>query len=291
MKNFLILILAILFPTILYGQLPKYPEDVLCSPVLIKINGGQASGVFIGDSNYIFFVTARHVLFSFNTVKNKNKIDSVFYLSSDTCQLIYYPHNFIKDKPAVMRIDLSDAFIHKLVRYHHDQDIAIIAIGYIDSPNLIIGKTYSVNYYGWVQKNASTAIHSIRDNNRTYKDTEVGGEILLFGFPASIGLAQSPQFDYTRPLLRKGIIAGKFEDKKTIIIDCPSYYGNSGGPVWEIVPSKEMFLIGINTEFIPYIELWENISNGAINKQTMNSGYSVVTSIDFANDLIKGIYR
>ena len=74
--------------------------------------------------------------------------------------------------------------------------------------------------------------------------------------------------------------------KKTIIIDCPVYPGNSGGPVLEI--DRENFMttrfriIGIVSEFVP----WVSLSPGDKNPEISNSGYSIVTPLDAIRELL-----
>lgn len=279
---------VILFPYLSYGQETKIPEDILCSPVLLLTNVGQGSGIFMRDSSFMYFVTARHNLFSSETIKVNNKLDTIFKFLPKTGKLIFYPHNAIKDQQSIIVIDLSGSYNDSLVNFDKKQDVAIINIAKISQLNDSVAST---NYTKYIQRNNSSWIHGYSAYlTRKYKEINIGGDIYLFGYPGSIGLRQSPQFDYLRPLLRKGIIAGKFEKNKTIIIDSPSYFGNSGGPVYEIIENKEgtfVGLFGLITEYIPYVEQWENKNNGAVNVQTMNSGYSIVTSIDYALDLIK----
>ena len=39
-------------------------------------------------------------------------------------------------------------------------------------------------------------------------------------------------------------------------------------------------VIGVVTEFIPFVEEWINRSNGLVNSEFINSGYSVAVSMD-----------
>jgi hypothetical protein len=60
-----------------------------------------------------------------------------------------------------------------------------------------------------------------------------------------------------KPLLRRGIIAGKNEKVGTLILDLAVYPGNSGGPVVEVetVRSEKKFrVIGIMSQFVPIDE-------------------------------------
>ena len=62
----------------------------------------------------------------------------------------------------------------------------------------------------------------------------VGNDVYLFGYPTSLGLEKLPQIDVHRPLLRRRVIAGTNPEKRAIILDCPAYFGNSGGAVLEL---------------------------------------------------------
>jgi hypothetical protein len=287
MKKYLIY-LIILVSYLASGQEKKVPEDILCSPVLLLTNIGQGSGLFMADSINIYFVTARHNLFTQEIVKRNKKIDTIYNFLPISGKFIFYPHNIVKDDQSIINIDLKGSYKDSLVKFDKKHDIAIISIGNIRKVNDSLSLTYYIKH---ITKDKSTWIHTTQTKNiRSYSEINIGADIYLFGYPGSIGLQQKPQFDYYRPLLRKGIIASKYEKNKTIIIDSPSYFGNSGGPVFEIMEKNQgVFagLIGLISEYIPYIEEWENKNNGAINSQTMNSGYSIVTPIDYALSLIK----
>ena len=108
---------------------------------------------------------------------------------------------------------------------------------------------------------------------------DVGNEVFVFGYPASI-TDVNPWLDVKLPLLRKGIIAGKNESLSAIILDCPIFDGNSGGLALEA--EKQDFkivykAIGVVTNYVPYQKEW-----------TQNSGYSIVVPMDFVEDLIAG---
>ena len=279
--------LLILLPYLALSQETKIPEEILCSPVLLLTDIGQGSGVFITDSLNQYFVTARHNLFSQEFIDRNSKIDTIYKFLPKSGQFIFYPHNIVKDEQSIITIDLKGTFNENFIKFDRNQDIAVILIGRNHFANDTLLLT---EYTKFIQKNKSTYVHAIQTNIvRKYSEINIGADIYLFGYPGSIGLQQKPQFDYLRPLLRKGIIAGKFEKNKTIIIDSPSYFGNSGGPVFEIIKNSNgefVAIFGLITEYIPYIEQWENKNNGAINIQTMNSGYSIVTPIDYALQLI-----
>lgn len=258
-----------------YGQV-KIPDFIICSPVLFETEGNQGSGVFLSDSNNVFFVTARHNLYSED-----------FNFLYKTAKFIFYPHDIVSEEPAVIHFNLINAYNTDLIKYDVNHDVAVINIG-----NILIGDSLLlVQYNENVIKNKSTYVNIIYlTETQSYSEIIIGADIYMFGYPSSIGLKRQPQFDYYRPLLRQGIVAGKYDKNKSIIIDSPSYFGNSGGPVFaleEKTPFNKYFLlIGIVTEYIPYIDTWVNKNTLIENIQTTNSGYSIITSIEYALNLM-----
>jgi len=136
----------------------------------------------------------------------------------------------------------------------------------------------------------SCFIEKEHSTTKIYKDVLVGNEAFVFGYPTSIGLKEIPQINYIRPLLRKGTIAGKNDKMKTIILDCPTYYGNSGGPVVEVERigafNTQFRVIGLISQFVPFAEIWINATQKYSYKQLSNSGYTIVIPIDFVIELI-----
>jgi len=127
------------------------------------------------------------------------------------------------------------------------------------------------------------------ENTKKYHEVVEANDAYVFGYPVSIGL-ETPQIDYDKPLLRRGMIAGKNDSKRTIILDGAVFPGNSGGPVLEVeeVPpsTKHFKVIGVVSEFIPYAQKWTNSQTGLTNISLENSGYSVVVTIEEAFELI-----
>src|ERR1700735_115116 len=95
------------------------------------------------------------------------------------------------------------------------------------------------------------------DGVRKVDQVLVGNDAILYGYPASLGLPDTHQFDPLRPLLRKAMIAGEDAQARSLIIDGPVYRGNSGGPVIQIdidFPVTHYYLVGVLTQFIPLTE-------------------------------------
>ncbi len=271
-----------------YAHSQHIPEFLLRTPVLIRSDKGeQGSGFYVQDSLHTYLATARHVLIDKIITNNKTHKDSVV-LSSKNIRCISYPIDPNSSEKVILTIDLAEAFQSGVLKYEVDSDIGAIQLG----DNTRVNDSLSlINYYPFASKDKSSHIESVpRSVIQKYADIHIGDDVLVFGYPTSIGLQNAPQFDHERPLLRKGTIAGKNIRRKTLIIDCPIYYGNSGGPV--IVAYTEDFavyykLIGVISEFIPYEDDWVNTKNGLTNISITNSGYSVVVPIESIFDLFK----
>jgi len=120
-----------------------------------------------------------------------------------------------------------------------------------------------------------------------YEEVIISSECFLLGYPTSIGNPKLQQFIYTRPLIRKGIVAGKNYLNKTIIIDCPVFPGNSGGPVF-VLKDINLYLAGFATQFVPFIEQWQNTKYRELyNTEVENSGLGVVIPSNFIKELIE----
>jgi hypothetical protein len=125
---------------------------------------------------------------------------------------------------------------------------------------------------------------------RKYEDVLVANDVLLFGYPTSLGIQEVPQLDPMRPLLRRGIVAGLNPSSKSIVVDCPSYPGNSGGPVVEAdrtAFAATFNIIGVVREFVPFAEKSVNYPINYQNVTISNSGYTMVTPMDFVLELVK----
>jgi hypothetical protein len=117
-----------------------------------------------------------------------------------------------------------------------------------------------------------------KDSFKLLKDVVIGNSVFVFGYPTSI-TQTNPWLDIKLPLLRKGIIAAKNGGLSAIILDCPAFYGNSGGLVIQVektsLTQTTYNAIGLISNFVPYEVKW-----------FQNSGYSVVVPMDFVEELI-----
>jgi len=257
-------------------------------PVYAILNDSSTgSGFYLQDNSNVYFVTARHVLVKTIVYNKASKKDSIIF-NSKNVKCISYSDNPIPNVQQILHIDLIESLKNESFLTTRLNDLCAIKIGKLTKINEIRSElTFEKSVTPEKTPQLECIPLSIIQN---YNECKVGDDVFIFGYPNSIGIKQSPQFDSERPLLRKGIIAGKYDKQKTIILDCPSYYGNSGGPV--IVKyiendSTKYRTIGVVSELIPYVEDWYNLKNGLINTSVSNSGYSVIVPLDFLKDLLK----
>ena len=254
------------------------PDDNLSLAVLVTLDSGeQASGFYLDDTNYYYLVTARHVLFDPGTQALKSK----------TAMLLSYSKDVKDPKRIKLKINLENLQKDGLIRKHQTADVAVARIGKSQKTPDGEGQIVTTgNYVEWIEgMNAAAILASSISGMTRFDEVLTGNEVYLFGYPGSIGIKEIPQIEYERPLLRKGIVAGKNQSKKTIILDCTTYFGNSGGPVAQAeiigLGNTAFRIIGIVSEFIPFTETWINATHKMSSHwQISNSGYSVIVPID-----------
>jgi hypothetical protein len=258
------------------------PSNNLAYPVLIAISGNStATAFYLRNDINLYLVTAKHVLFT----------EPKCTLKGNKAICLSYPEDIKDEDQIVLTVDLNSCNSQELIKYHHTHDVVIVHIGTIVKTN--DDSSVSIKFNEGVArlkpKNSNIVVASV-EGIKAFNDVLISNDVFIFGYPTSIGIKNAPQFEYLRPLLRKGIIAGKNLKKETIILDCPAYYGNSGGPVIEVdhvgITGKKYLLIGVLSQFIPYTETWENKTNKLTRLEVSNSGYSVVTPIDKVLELI-----
>ncbi|MBN1985892.1 MAG: hypothetical protein JW761_06280, partial [Prolixibacteraceae bacterium] len=120
----------------------------------------------------------------------------------------------------------------------------------------------------------------------------IGENVFMIGYPKSLEVTQYNNYNFDIPITRKGIISGKDYRHNTILIDCPSYGGNSGGPIL-IEKNGGYKMIGLVSSYVPYIDLWINPVTNIRNVDAINSGLTVITPFyRIINDLYKeGLWK
>lgn len=258
-------------------------EYYLTIPVSVALENNQtATGFYIVIDKVVFFVTARHAFL----VEAK---DNTFNLASNTAVLKSSNFGTDSDAEKIIALDLSKLYNNGCIIYNKLFDIAVIKIAdFID-------ETEFKGVEGVVIKQTPGPFNlTTLDYIKKYEETLIGNEVFVFGYPTTLGIQEVPQIDFSKPLVRKGIIAGKNEKTRTIILDCPVDFGNSGSPVLECKPVyegsnliKECWLIGIVTKFVPFVEETVNMRYKYSNYTLNNSGYSVITPIDIVLEMVR----
>jgi hypothetical protein len=281
LRTIFILALALLISSVDVVARRAIPDDNLHIPVLIRIKEGLASGFYLNTGTQVYLVTARHVLFD----QSKPPV-----LKGNTAELLSYPYNQIEKGRIIVEVNLENLNTAGFIKSHKTQDVSVINIGTSLSPD----KTSQILFTNGVTVKESTpsGIASVNMSHvKKFDEILVSNDAFIYGYPTSIGVKQMPQIQSDRPLLRKGIIAGKNEEKKTIILDCPIYKGNSGGPVIEVeevnLGNYKFSVIGVITEFVPFAETWLNVTQNYSHMVISNSGYAVAAPIDAVLELIQ----
>lgn len=274
---FVIVFLILLFSNISFCQVfgDKIERNIQ-STVLIKIGSFSGSGILVQDSlQHIHLITAKHVLFD-QKQYFKNLI-------SNQAVIQFYAKNFKSDSVNYIFIDLKKLLLGGQVKTDSVMDIALVTLAKVDTNGLI-------HYVDGIERRGHYAKYfpyPLLDMAITkVDDLFLGEDVIVVGFPSSIGLRQLPQFDYNKPLLKRGAIASISDNFKTFIIDCPVYHGNSGGPVFLERKSFDRYslrLIGIAVEYIPLLN--PTASQKDITIET--SSYAVVVPIEYAFRLIE----
>jgi len=264
-----------------YGQ-SSITEILVEKTILIEFpNGESGSGLIFQDTSSTYLITAKHVIL--NEIKDSTGKTINYTLKDKKGLLKYYSSDIEKAAPKGIEIDFLGLYNNGLLKYSKDADILICRIGKIDTVDYI-----KILYNEHVKKlNPQSSISAyVSANIASFDESELGNDIYIFGYPKALGLEGIYQYDFDRPLLRKGSLAGKYVANRTLVIDCSSFGGNSGGPVIEII-KNEAKIIGIVVSFIPLAEVWINPRYNIRNIELVNSGYSVVEPIDKIFDLIE----
>jgi hypothetical protein len=255
------------------------PDDNLAYPVLVAIPGvEEASGFYLNTPTATYLVTAKHVLFSDNG-----------QLRGPMMTLLSYAKDPKESGVNRFLVNLAKLNHAGEIKAHSTADVVVVRVAEVlpntgDSTRVMLQALPGVST---LEVSNSGVLGVAPDAVKKYDDVLIGNDVLLFGYPTSLGIRGSPQLDSRKPLLRKGIVAGLKPDSKSIILDCPVYYGNSGGPVVEVDRNflKSTFeVIGVVSQFVPFDE---NLINHTSLPSLSNSGYSIVTPMDYVLELIK----
>lgn len=245
------------------------PDSHLAFPVLISLGNSSGSGFVYRTDSFAYLVTAKHVLF-----------DESEKLRSEEIEITCQTNNLQDDSVIRIRILLNDV---KLL-FENKTDVALVKFAKITTKNE--KEEFIITYLKGatrLQAGISNPVYASRKNVNLLQEVIISNDIYVYGYPTSLGIETNKQFDFNRPLLRKGVIANVYKVAETIILDCPVYGGNSGGPVIQVIRQKDRTdykLIGVISQYIPYVQRWKNDRERLSHVEYLNSGYSVATSFD-----------
>lgn len=252
----------------------KIPDDNLAYPVLLFVDNlasGSAFRLFI--ENKIFLVTAKHVLFENEKLKGK------------TAEIHCQSGEIDDDSVHIFTID----FAKLPPTPHKDSDVCVIYLG----TSIVKEKKLESRYAKGVEciqvgKTASILVNT-KLATKKLKDVLISNDIFLYGYPTSLGLNHGKDFDFTKPLLRKGIVSNINKKNSTILLDCRTDYGNSGGPVIEVNRKGGDYIhsvIGVVSKFLTLKNEWINTRDGTSHIENINAGYTIVVSMDKVFEII-----
>jgi Trypsin-like peptidase domain len=283
----LLLVVAVTFMTVnLASARRMIPDDNLAYPVLVILKNksgatlGFGSGVYFGTANAEYLVTAKHVITS-GLPNEKTRQAEVPDL---VLELVSYSNDLPNPQRILLRVDFKMLLDRGDVKPHKTRDVAVVKLGTLKEQQDHSLMTFFAPGVTKVEFADSGLVTAAMVAVRKFDEVLVGNDAILYGYPASLGLPESQQFDPLRPLLRRALIAGKDPQRHSLIIDGPVYRGNSGGPVFEIDPEPPdtyFHLVGIMIEFIPLTERAPDFT------MLLNSGYSIAEPMDFVLELIQ----
>jgi V8-like Glu-specific endopeptidase len=234
-----------------------FPESFLgCAANLETPDGRGGSGFYVVTSAVVCLVTAAHVIATHPSVVASS-------LPADTTESRLHR----------LTIDLGPNGAR--CRAGHG-DVAVVEVArHVD------GRPTPVE--GAVQDEPipKSALNVLTDDSIVrYEETVLGRTMVMVGFPASLGLHR--QFEPSIPLLRKGILAGKIVRNKTLILDLPTFRGNSGSPVFEFHQGRYV-VAGVMSMYVPHKTDVDGPKDATVAE---NSGYSVAAAMDEVMSLI-----
>jgi hypothetical protein len=196
----------------------------------------------------------------------------VFYLRIPHRETVPKPssncRHIQKDLPLRKRIvvaaNLSAMQKNGDVKLHQSQGLVVVKLAMVGSP--ASGKVLQRGVA--MKASAESDLLGVPTAAvKTYEQVAVGNDVIVYGYPGSPGIPDNPQLDPSRPLLRRGLVAGRDPQKRSIIVDGGDS-GSEGCPVFEIDPEGYGYsLIGVVID-------------------RLDSGYSIVKPMDFVLELM-----
>ncbi|MFI5086944.1 MAG: trypsin-like peptidase domain-containing protein [Terriglobales bacterium] len=291
----ILLLLIAIWPRTLMAQ-RAIPDDNLAYPVLITLSdcssniaSVQGSGFFLDAGSEEYLVTARHIVFNESERVQPGHAHPLLCNKAELVSSSRDPKDKQKNR---IQLDLRLLNGAGKVKAHATRDVVVVQIGVVQKN---AGGEQGVGVLTFIPgaQSASITASGLLDVGlstvKRFDEVLTANDVYVFGYPSSIGIQQAPQIDYDSPLLRKGIVAGTNQSNKTIVLDCLTFFGNSGGPVLQAVHvglAIRFSVIGVISQYVPVTETWMNttVKYGYI--QIHNSGYSIAEPMDGVLELI-----
>jgi V8-like Glu-specific endopeptidase len=254
---------------------PLSPESAVAIANLLTIDGDKSRGSAFRLSNGAinYLVTAKHVVFNAKEI-----------LHGSTAVVCAYDPTAFELDPLILSIDLEQAVIHR----SSNQDVVAIEIGKEENAGNFDEKyqTKLLPYVSVVQSGAPGTFPVPLRFTQNLTEVALGDPVFLAGYPTSLGMKDQDYYDFSRPLLRSGVIAGKNAKKRTFVIDCPSYPGNSGSPVVARLKNGNYRVVGVVSQYIPFETRWYSNRERIFNTEISNSGYTVCVAMEAVSELL-----
>jgi hypothetical protein len=253
--------------------------NFLAYPALIEVAGTSGSGFSIGDNEYSYLVSAAHVLF-------KEKLETHDQPIRVTL-LDYNTH-----KPVHYELDSGQLFEGNCLAKHSDRsvDVAVCRFGVLkaegEDPSRV--KEFPVRGVKEINHDDDTMIQGISlDAVARIANVRLCESVLLLSHPTSLTHGD-PALSRGYPLMRSGMVAGKPPSDR-IVIDCPTYPGNSGGLV---LRTSDQAAIGVAVRNVSFTEkLYSSVDKSEVSIRRQNSGFTVVEPMDRVLDIIEEMRR
>jgi Trypsin-like peptidase domain len=260
------------------------PTSFQSLPVLISGDTGSAgSGFFLTIEESLYLVTARHVILDNACEPTAKKLRLSFWLWNKG----------IVGGRTEYALNLDEAMSKNDLFCGQDSDVAAVRVANIKSVESDIRPIELLNGFAPLIQAEGQIFNYSKTATKPFNEVAVGNEAFTIGYPLSLSAKPDSQLDVSRPLLRRGLVAAKYEDRHHIVLDCPVYKGNSGGPVIEIYRCgdhcyKNHFkIIGVVSSFVPLVQTWSDDYFGLTRTELFNSGYSIITPLDTVFKLIE----
>lgn len=281
MKKFILFFVVAISFSFKVFAITSLPDMLLKCPVFITLdNGSTGSGFLINDDRKIYLVSAKHVFYK----------DATNLSAKSTTFKIYSTAIGFQDQMDVT-IDLLQMLKDGHILQKNDKDVVAIELGVLQKADSVGNRGIVFNDGLIRSKSLTKPLFSILLSQvKKYSDVIISNDIYILGYPSSLNT--TTQLDLTKPLLRKGIVAGLNESTKKIVLDCFVYPGNSGGPVIAInetgIGAFEISVIGVLSQTVPYTEEFTvNREGQPTSTRNTNSGYCIAEPMDDVLDLIK----